>query len=563
MIKDKAKNRQGAFMRKMAAILLLTGMVAQTAAMPVLAGDGTGIVTEGSAAECVTDAEASISPAGDSEAETEGPETEIVPVSETEAGIAVSEETGDVTGHGTDRSEPAEEPESDPDENTAIDHADIITPEDDTLRDITVIETYTEDETAEIAAQDMEICVNAPANIRCGVDTTFTLTVSEGADADSDISYKYMFQTVYYGAVSEGHYLMDPSRQKYQDSNTFTFKFTASGTYMLCFYVMNMSTFAYQRRYAQVTVSDAAYPSLDTVVSNVAAQCLAAGCKTDYEKALWMHDWLLNHCVYDISLNYCSDEGALTRGSGTCEAYTAAYTRLLAAVGIDAARVTGNGHCWNVVKMDGSWYQTDVTWDDNGYSSIDSYESHMYFGLTDTLMQAVHSEHTAQTNRPCGTLADNYFIQSGEISDWDSEFISPIQQAMDAGKESLTVTVSRTGLPDVYKTVMYGIAAYDLMSKFWTGGGTTMTLSASYADNAMSFTWKEGSRDTGSESGNTGTDAAGEDEDTADVSDFVTRLYEVCLDRKPDAKGLAGWCAQLRAGTKTGTQVAYGFIFSS
>lgn len=46
------------------------------------------------------------------------------------------------------------------------------------------------------------------------------------------------------------------------------------------------------------------------------------------------------------------------------------------------------------------------------------------------------------------------------------------------------------------------------------------------------------------------------------VTDFVTRLYNVCLDRNPDEAGLNDWINQLKNG-KTGAEVAYGFIFSS
>ena len=46
------------------------------------------------------------------------------------------------------------------------------------------------------------------------------------------------------------------------------------------------------------------------------------------------------------------------------------------------------------------------------------------------------------------------------------------------------------------------------------------------------------------------------------IEQFVSRLYAVCLDRQPDAKGKAGWSAMLRSGEKTGAAVAYGFVFS-
>jgi Host cell surface-exposed lipoprotein. len=49
---------------------------------------------------------------------------------------------------------------------------------------------------------------------------------------------------------------------------------------------------------------------------------------------------------------------------------------------------------------------------------------------------------------------------------------------------------------------------------------------------------------------------------TTDVSSFVTRLYNTCLDRGPDPAGLDNWVNNLLSGKMTGGQVAYGFVFS-
>ena len=46
------------------------------------------------------------------------------------------------------------------------------------------------------------------------------------------------------------------------------------------------------------------------------------------------------------------------------------------------------------------------------------------------------------------------------------------------------------------------------------------------------------------------------------VTGFVTRLYQICLDRKPDSAGLKDWSNQLWNHTNSGRGVAYGFIFS-
>lgn len=47
-----------------------------------------------------------------------------------------------------------------------------------------------------------------------------------------------------------------------------------------------------------------------------------------------------------------------------------------------------------------------------------------------------------------------------------------------------------------------------------------------------------------------------------DVEDFVTRMYEVTLDRTPDAEGLSTWTMGLLQGKFTGQDIAKGFIMS-
>ena len=51
--------------------------------------------------------------------------------------------------------------------------------------------------------------------------------------------------------------------------------------------------------------------------------------------------------------------------------------------------------------------------------------------------------------------------------------------------------------------------------------------------------------------------------DSAAVTDFVTRFYQLCLDRDPDPTGLNDWVNGLMDGSKTGSEVAHGFVFST
>jgi LCP family protein required for cell wall assembly len=51
--------------------------------------------------------------------------------------------------------------------------------------------------------------------------------------------------------------------------------------------------------------------------------------------------------------------------------------------------------------------------------------------------------------------------------------------------------------------------------------------------------------------------------DNSQVEAFVSRFYQLCLDRQPDQAGLNSWVSDLLSGKKTGADVAKGFILSA
>ena len=97
----------------------------------------------------------------------------------------------------------------------------------------------------------------------------------------------------------------------------------------------------------------------------------------DALKARQLHDWLVRHCEYAEGYSTMDVGGAYSafisyafniRGEGigeaVCAGYAKAYSMLLAAADIESHRIHGSGHEWNVVKIDGEYYQIDTTWDD-------------------------------------------------------------------------------------------------------------------------------------------------------------------------------------------------------
>ncbi len=110
---------------------------------------------------------------------------------------------------------------------------------------------------------------------------------------------------------------------------------------------------------------------------NIAA--IVADAQTEYDKAKNIHDWIILNYDYAYSDTYNSKShsayGMLTNGRGVCSAYTLLFDALCRAAGLKTRIVfsektyavtssTFNLHCWNMVEVDGKWYHTDVTWDD-------------------------------------------------------------------------------------------------------------------------------------------------------------------------------------------------------
>ena len=331
---------------------------------------------------------------------------------------------------------------------------------------------------------------DAPA----GTATTFHVTQTNGS---SQAKARMDVPTYWDGGSQES--VCDPSRPAWAGyyslgtaGHDFTFDFTASGTYRIYFYFMdsdrndpqNDKGIYYLRATAEVTVNDASRPSVTQIVNNAVAQCRQETDGSEYDMALWLHDWTLDQLEYDHSLNYCSAESGLTRHQGTCESYQRIYSKLLDAAGIANGRITGNGHTWNAVKIDGKWCQMDLTWDDtsdNWYGDLD--QCHLYFGLTDELMAIAHSDHTANYQKDDYTyrstdLSNNYFVRNGKADEWAEKYADRIQQHLDAKEESFSIDADNQSFPPSISGIQNGTVAYAMNQREWKVQGAKAELTA-------------------------------------------------------------------------------------
>ena len=331
---------------------------------------------------------------------------------------------------------------------------------------------------------------DAPA----GTATTFHVTQTNGS---SQAKARMDVPTYWDGGSQES--VCDPSRAAWASyyslgtaGHDFTFDFTASGTYRIYFYFMdndrndpqNDKGIYYLRTTAEVTVNDAARPSVTQIVNDAVDLCRQQTNGSEYDMALWLHDWTLDKLEYDHSLNWCSAESGLTRHQGTCESYQRIYSKLLDAAGIANGRITGNGHTWNAVKIDGKWCQMDLTWDDtsdNWYGDLD--QRHLYFGLTDELMAIAHSDHTANYQKAdyayrSTDLSNNYFVRNGKVDEWAKKYADRIQRHLDAKEESFSIDADNQSFPPSISGIQNGIVAYAMNQREWKTDGAKVNLTA-------------------------------------------------------------------------------------
>lgn len=113
---------------------------------------------------------------------------------------------------------------------------------------------------------------------------------------------------------------------------------------------------------------------------------------TEYEKVYSIYHYLTENYNYDYTYKHRTMQSLFSTGTGVCASFAEAMNFLCKSYGIESKTVvgianhTGEQHAWNVVKVDGKWYQCDACWDlqKNNYADL-------YFLLSDADMRKTHT----------------------------------------------------------------------------------------------------------------------------------------------------------------------------
>lgn len=159
----------------------------------------------------------------------------------------------------------------------------------------------------------------------------------------------------------------------------------------------------------------------------------------DYEKALYIFDYIVEYTSYD-TVSYekylagnvendrqfdlsCTIYGTLTGKLALCEGYSKTIQYLYMSAGIDTIYVTGRskgeGHAWNIVKLDDEYYGLDVTWCDP--KAKEDTKTYGYFLCSQETLDADHITDIKYEIPSCNGKKYNYYFYNGyELTSYDT-----------------------------------------------------------------------------------------------------------------------------------------------
>ena len=160
---------------------------------------------------------------------------------------------------------------------------------------------------------------------------------------------------------------------------------------------------------------------------------------SDYEKALFVHDYIADHCEYDFdSIHedqmglWHTSYGALVDHKAVCSGYAAGFQYIMNLLGIEGGVCSGfsyrgGSHEWNYITLDGKDYWIDVTWDDFDSNAT----SHAYFLFNDEQMLRTRWLDAGQNYAPeCSSLDVNWYKKNNAyFTEYNEDAISAITAA--------------------------------------------------------------------------------------------------------------------------------------
>jgi hypothetical protein len=221
-------------------------------------------------------------------------------------------------------------------------------------------------------------------------------------------------------------------------------------------YTYDMKTFTPSLIKMKLNCDEEKISDMEDEIKDAAETLLAEAEGLDeYEKSEFFYREIIEKVEYVDGDNAHNIYGALVDGKAVCEGYAKAYQYLMTKSGVMALYVYGNAtsdpkepmeaHGWNLVKINGNWYQTDCTWGDpmqkEGSENVQTID-YSYLNVTVGDLMGTHVMEKQFFEVPvCNSTEDNFYVKKGlYFEEFDSKQVSSEIKSrlekMNAGKET-------------------------------------------------------------------------------------------------------------------------------
>lgn len=209
------------------------------------------------------------------------------------------------------------------------------------------------------------------------------------------------------------------------------------------FYVEGYSYTKYTRgdRLTSIHFSGTYNTDVDTAVVRseeirTAAEQILAGIDRNagqYEKVKYVYDTIIRNTDYDMNApDNQNIYSVFIHHASVCQGYAKAAQYLLDRLGVECTLVlgtveTGEGHAWNLVKVDGEYYYLDATWGDVSYQMEDAQPAegaaqnampeinYDYLNVTTRELLRTHSVSDEIPMPLCTATEANYYVREGAL----------------------------------------------------------------------------------------------------------------------------------------------------